>query len=121
MFEIQLRDIVENAKFFAQLNQKPLRAKTAYKIATLIRELEPHLANYNDIYNSLLEKYGTLEDDEKKRYTFSLEQKELFDKEYVELLNEAIQINCNKINIADLDEIEISASQMRQMMPFIEE
>ena len=120
MIEVQLKDIVNNAAVFTTLNKNTLRARTAYKMALLFKEMQSQLDNYNVIRNSLLEKYGHYVKGD--MYTFVQDENLAdFNSEHEELLNEKVQLNCNKINIDELEDAELTTEQMTALLPFIEE
>lgn len=118
LIEVQLKDIVNNARVFGTLNNSSFRARTAYKIALLFKELQNQLDSYNSVRKGLLEKYGELTST--GQYTVEKEKLSDFSAEHNELLNEQVQLNCNKININELEDVELTTEQMTALLPFIE-
>lgn len=110
--------VVEHCKF-------PLR--TAFRINTIRRGVEDHLNFYFEEISKLLEQYATkdingkLEIDEQGNYKIVPEKIQECNEKIVELLNFDFELEVPKLEIGDLETLEISMEEIEGILPFIAE
>lgn len=90
MVNIALGDLVAGIAVLRQIAQANLPAPLAFRVALLIREVEPILAEYNTQRQALLERYGTPADGGK--YIVPGEKREGFLGEHNALLRQRITL-----------------------------
>lgn len=124
---VTLKDIIECQETMQQLSTKPLRGRTAFQVARLLKKLETELTTYNDTRMKLIEQYakkkedGTFEVNERNEYQFTPENMQAFVEEINKLLDESVEIDANPINLAELEDIAFTPSEMVNLEPFITE
>ena len=126
MIRVTLNDILNNIEIFKTISEKILPIKTAYKIARLLRELNHESTLFDESRHKIIEKYaertetGEIKmDDNNVSIQPNLIQQ--CNQELIDLLNTVLEINANKISLNDLEDIELSPSQILSLEPFIEE
>lgn len=124
---VTLKDILESQEVMQQLSAKPLRGRTAFQVARLLKMLDNELSTYNDTRMKIVEQYakrkedGSFELNDRNEYQFTAENMQSFVNEINKLLEEQITVDANPISLADLDSIEFTPSEMVALEPFIEE
>lgn len=91
------------------LNQK-LSAVTAYRLGSLINEVQLSLAPFHLAKQKLFESLGVKTSD--NQYEIPKENLEAFTKEMKPLLEEEVELKYKPISVLDLGEITISPIQM---------
>lgn len=126
MINISLRELVDSSETMKKLSQKSLKGKTAYYIARLLREIDKELTLFNETRGNLIKKYGEKDEngdlkiDENGICKFIPEEMEKFYSEMNDILNNIIELNANKINLNDLEELNFTPNEMIALEPFIE-
>lgn len=87
-------EVFNNKKFnetITTLNETSLPAGLAYKLLNLSKELAQKNEAYNEVKQSILDKYGTL-NEKKEQYTFDKKNADKFNEEFNELLQEEFEV-----------------------------
>ena len=127
MINITLREIVDSSDTMKKLSQKSLKGKTAYYVARLLREVDKELTLFNETRGNLIKKYGEKDEkgelkiDENGNCKFIPEKIEKFYSEMDDILNNIIELNANKIELKDLEDLDFTPIEMVVLEPFIEE
>ncbi len=127
MITVTLNDILNNLEIFREISNKAVPVKTAFRIARLIRELDKESSTFDESRRKIIETYGeydengALKQDENGNIIIKPEEVNNCNREIIDLLNTTIEINCDKINIADFGEIELTPAQVLGLENFIEE
>lgn len=127
MFNIQLKDVIEGTDVLKKLAGQPLRGKVAFQISKILKKLEDELTLFNDTRVEIIKKYsqtdenGNLITDENGNVKLNENTIAEFNKEITELLNTEIEINCDKIALKDIENIDFTPAEMTLLMPLIEE
>lgn len=127
MINITLREIVDSSDIMKKLSQKSLKGKTAYYVARLLREVDKELTLFNETRSNLIKKYGEKDEkgelkiDENGNCKFIPENIEKFYSEMDDILNNIIELNANKIELKDLENLDFTPIEMVVLEPFIEE
>ena len=127
MITVKLETIISSADVLRSLAQKSLKGKTAYRVSKLLRELETEFTIFNETRAEIIKKYGEKdENDELKvnengEYTIKSEHLNDFYTEVNDLIKNEVEINANKIPLADLEDLEFTPNEMITLEPFIEE
>jgi hypothetical protein len=97
----------------------------ALQISRLLKEGEREIQNFNEVRTNLINKYGEKDEngelitDENKNCKILNDKIETFSKELNELVDMEIEINSNKISIADLENMDFTPADMAVLEPFI--
>lgn len=126
MINTTLNDILNNNDIFRQVYQSPMPARTAFKIARLIRELEKENTTFNESRDKILEKYAMRDDNgammqEDNQVMISPDRTEDFQKEIDSLLKTSVEINADKLTLDDLADVSLSPKQIIDLGNFLEE
>lgn len=127
MINITVKELVDSSETMKKLSQKSLKGKTAYYIARLLREIDKELTLFNETRGDLIKKYGEKDEngelkiDENGNCKFGPDTIEQFYSEMNDILNNGIELNANKINLKDLEELDFTPTEMIILEPFIEE
>ena len=113
-----LGEIVAGIEAINKLLDAPLKARTAFRLGKLSKELSPHFETYEKVRQELLEKFGTkVESDDGSpegsvQYTFSNGTAEKFQTELMAMLEEKVDVKVRKIKIAELNGVDLTARDM---------
>lgn len=127
MIEITVQEMLDSVSILKEINEKKMPAKAAYQFARIIRETEKELQNFQETRNNLIERFGKkdetgkLIEDKDGNIEIFQEKREIFKKEFNELMESKIHINCEKIELEDIFENEFSPAEINQLLPFVEE
>ena len=123
MIKTKLSNVVYSTSGLKKLVDKPLKAKTAYRIKRIMDAVTSENVHIEKARNALVLKYAdkqTKEEIEKKEpLTVKTKVKE-FHKEFQQLLDEEIELNCNKIPFSDIENIELSVQDLVVLEPWFD-
>jgi len=111
-----LGEIVAGIEAINKLLDAPLKARTAFRLGKLSKELAPHFETYEKVRQELLEKFGEkVESDEENgqvQYNFANGTAEKFQAELIAMLEEKVDVKVRKIKVAELNGSELTARDM---------
>ena len=113
-----LGEIVAGIEAINKLLDAPLKARTAFRLSKLSKELQPHFETYEKVRQELLEKFGTkVESDDdtpegQVQYTFANGTAEKFQTELIAMLEEKVDIKVRKVKLNELNGSELTARDM---------
>ena len=111
-----LGEIVAGIEAINKLLDAPLKARTAFRLGKLSKELSPHFETYEKVRQELLEKFGTkVESDDENgqvQYSFANGTAEKFQTELIAMLEEKVDVKVRKIKIAELNGSDLTARDM---------
>ena len=126
MIKVKVCELIESIDTFKNIITLPVKAKTAYQIARLIREIDKEVNLFQEKRADLIKKYATRDENneivtnDEGIITVDVANTGMFNQEINELLETTVELNANKITIDDFD-CAINSQQMLAIMPFIEE
>ena len=126
MIKIKIGDLVNSTDALQKLADKQLKARLAWQVARLLKAADAELQGFNDTRMNLVKKYGekgedgNLITDEKGNCKIIAESIADFTTELNELIESEIEINCNKIKIEDLENLDFTPSEMTSLEKFID-
>lgn len=126
MIEVKLSTIVNGIEVLQKIANSPIKGRTAYKVAKLLKKLEEEFAIFNDSRKKMIELY-TIKDEngepiiEDGNYKIEPAQVKEFNEEVSSLLNTMITIDSSRIPLDELSEIEFTPSEIMLIEDFIEE
>ena len=111
-----LGEIVAGIEAINKLLDAPLKARTAFRLGKLSKELAPHFETYEKVRQELLEKFGEkVESDDENgqvQYSFANGTAEKFQTELISMLEEKIDVKVRKIKVAELNGANLTARDM---------
>ena len=111
-----LGEIVAGIEAINKLLDAPLKARTAFRLGKLSKELAPHFETYEKVRQELLEKFGEkVESDEENgqvQYNFANGTAEKFQTELISMLEEKVDIKVRKIKLSELNGASLTARDM---------
>ena len=111
-----LGEIVAGIEAINKLLDAPLKARTAFRLGKLSKELSPHFETYEKVRQELLEKFGEkVESDEENgqiQYSFANGTAEKFQTELISMLEEKVDVKVRKIKVAELNGANLTARDM---------
>ena len=111
-----LGEIVAGIEAINKLLDAPLKARTAFRLGKLSKELSPHFETYEKVRQELLEKFGEkVESDEENgqvQYNFANGTAEKFQTELIAMLEEKVDVKVRKIKVAELNGTNLTARDM---------
>ena len=111
-----LGEIVAGIEAINKLLDAPLKARTAFRLGKLSKELSPHFETYEKVRQELLEKFGKkVESDDENgqvQYSFANGTAEKFQTELIAMLEEKVDVKVRKIKVAELNGSSLTARDM---------
>ena len=127
LIEISVSTLVECTETLNELIQKPLKIRTAYKIARLAREIQKELELFETTKVSLVKKYGELDENgnpvilENGNYKIKNESSKEFLAEYQDMLTQKISLNIEPLSLEELEEERFTPQEISSIIDFIKE
>lgn len=128
MIQIKLGNIINNIDKLQTLSNTKLKARAAYQIGKLLKEVERETKSFQEARIAAINKYceldsnGTIRTNEQGEVVFKdNESRDAFITEINELLNVEVTLNAEQINLDDLNEIEFTPEQILELDNFIKE
>ena len=111
-----LGEIVAGIEAINKLLDAPLKARTAFRLGKLSKELSPHFETYEKVRQELLEKFGEkVESDDENgqvQYSFANGTAEKFQTELMAMLEEKVDVKVRKIKVTELNGASLTARDM---------
>ena len=111
-----LGEIVAGIEAINKLLDAPLKARTAFRLGKLSKELSPHFETYEKVRQELLEKFGEKVDSDDEngqvQYSFANGTAEKFQTELIAMLEEKVDVKVRKIKINELNGANLTARDM---------
>ena len=127
MIELNVKELIDSVPILNELGTKSLRGRTAFQIARLLRECSPEVELFEKQRRELIMKFcdkdenNNVKTNENGDTYISPDKVQQFNNEFLELLNEKITINSDKIRLDDIEDVNFSPNQMISFSAFIEE
>ena len=125
LIEVTTEDIINSVDPLKEFITFPLKAKVAYQVARLVREIEKEYNLFQERRSAAIHKFADKDKndevkvDENGQIHVAKENVETFTKEINELLESKVELNAEKIKLNDLN-CDVSSQMMINLMPFIE-
>ena len=127
MIEINVSTLIGCTDALNELIKKPLKIRTAYKIARLAREIQRELDLFNATKTALIKKYGEQDENgnliinENNDYKITPENKDAFLKEFQDMMEQKIKLNIEPLTLVELEEERFTPQEIGSIIEFIEE
>lgn len=94
-----------------------------FKLLTIMKQLEIYIKNYETVKNSLIEKYGTLDENNVVRVDKNVDENafNLFKEEYEKFLSTEVDVHVTKIKSSEIFNSGIDSSYLLSLYEIIEE
>lgn len=94
-----------------------------FKLLTIMKQLEIYIKNYETVKNSLIEKYGTLDENNVVRVDRNVDENafNLFKEEYEKFLLTEVDVHVTKIKSSEIFNIGIDSNCLLSLYEIIEE
>lgn len=125
MIKLTIEQLINSTGVLQKLSASPLKARTAFAVAKLLKTAEAEMNGFNDARMILVKKYGQKDEkgeiklDENNNYLIESEHIADFNRELSELIGTEIELNVTKIKLDDLT-LDITPSEMIALEPFLE-
>lgn len=124
MIEISVGTLIESIPTLQKLSGINLKAKAAWQVSRLLREIEKELQGINEARLNIVKKYCELEESGEPiivngNYKIAPENIEKCTQESNEFLGSTVEINASLISLNDLKDINFTATEMSQLEKFI--
>lgn len=125
MITVTISELINSTETLKKLANKELKAKLAWSVARLLKSADQEIQDFNDARMKLIRQYGEKDEngelitDERGNCKILDEDVQKFTDELNELTNTTVEINANKINIEDIENIDFTPAEMTQLEPFI--
>lgn len=126
MITVKIADLLNSTDVLQKLAQKDFKAKLAWSIARLLRTAEEEIKNFNETRMNLITKYGEKDDngelitDVNGNCKIVPDRIANFSNELEDLLQTEVEINANKIDIEQLENLDFTPSEISVLEPFID-
>lgn len=125
MISLKISELLNSTETLQKLSQKDFKAKLAWQIARILKAAEAEIQSFNETRTSLIKKYGEKDEtgelvvDEKGNCKIGDTDLQEFNAQLTDLLNSDVEINANKIDIAQLENLDFTPSDMAILEPFV--
>lgn len=94
-----------------------------FKLLTIMKQLEMYIKNYETVKNSLIEKYGTLDDNNVVRVDKNVDENafNLFKEEYEKFLSTEVDVHITKVKSSEIFNSGIDSNYLLSLYEIIEE
>lgn len=126
MITVKISNLLNSTEVLQKLSKTQLKAKTAWQVSKVLKLAEEEMQTFNDTRMEVLKKYaekdenGELITDENNNCKIIPEKISEFNDELTELLDNEIELNVNKINIEDLNDIDFTPAEINSLEAFID-
>lgn len=127
MIEVTLREIIDAKPALEDLAKYGLKARAAYRVARTLKKIEVELNLEQEQHKVLINKYGKKKEDgsldvtPEGNYLIEEEHLDEYFKEYKELLDTLVNLDCDCIDLADIEEVVLTPTKMNSLLAFIHE
>jgi len=127
MIKVTVGEVINCVDVLRALSNKPIKIKVAYNIAKIIKAVEKENQLFEETRQRLLDKFcekdenGQLRVNEKGSAIIKSECVTDYNNEIKELLESKVEIAATPIKIEDIEDLELTATQVYVISGFIEE
>lgn len=126
MIKVSIATLLNSTEALQKLSTTDLKAKLAWQVARLLKAADKEIQEFNETRMKLIQKYGEKDEngelikDEKDNCRISNDVAEEFSTQLNDLIQAEVEINVNKINIDELDNITFTPADMAMLENFIQ-
>ena len=125
MITVKIADIVNGTEALQKLVNAELKAKLAWKVSKLLKLADQEIQTFNETRMDLIRKFGEKDEngelitDEKGNCKIPPENLQDFSSELSDLLNSEVELNANKIDIEELENVNFTPGEITLLEPFV--
>ena len=110
---MKLKELLESRETLDKLsNSTNLKAKVAYRIGKLCKQLNDEIKLFDEQRNKLIQQYSDGKNEDGADVVTDSNKIKIVQEQIAELLEEEISDDIQKINISDLDEVGLSPVEL---------
>lgn len=114
--EVRLLDLLNGQPALNTLAMQPLKAKLAFRLSRVIREVKAELDLFTTQHRALLSKYGTEPEGDATEWGFeTFEKRAAFEAEYKDLVESEITLAVAPIHIDELAEVRFASADLAML------
>lgn len=117
--KLKLMQIINAKDSLVELSQKDLAVMASYRVAKILKKIDPEIAIYEDERIKLIRKYG--EESEPGRLQVKQENIPEYVKELETLVQQEVDIDIQKVKISEIGNIDIKPAVLINLDFMIEE
>ena len=114
MIVVTLKNLVEAFPILKEIGDYEFNARTAFRIARVIRACENELKGFENTRQLILKKYGKVNQDQ-KNFVIEKENIDDFNSDMQALLDTRIELVADPINIEELEDINFTPAKLAQL------
>lgn len=126
MIKIKIGALLNSTEALQKLASKELKARPAWQTSRILKAAEKEIQEFNEARMKLINKFGEKDEagqlitDEAGNCKINPDNISDFNAEFNELVESEIEINGNKINIDDIEDIDFTPAEMTVLEAFID-
>lgn len=113
--KLKRAELAKAKRAMTLLSGKKLPIYTTNRLAKIIRKLDEEVDKLEKDRKALIEKHGYINDNG----ILAAKDESTYNKEYMELMMEEVDLDIDKIDIYELDEVRLSAIELNELIPFL--
>lgn len=127
MIELTVKEVMESVGVLNEIMEQPFHGALAFKISRIIRELRKEVESFNTERDKIIRVFSEKDENGKpvllENGNIKIRSdlvKECND-EFEKLLGTSIEINAEKLDLNELDEIEITPKKMESILVLVDD
>lgn len=126
MIKIKIGALLNSTEALQKLASKELKARPAWQTSRILKAAEKEIQEFNEARMKLINKFGEKDEagqlitDEAGNCKINPDNISDFNAEFNELVESEIEINGNKININDIEDVDFTPAEMTVLEAFID-
>lgn len=127
MIKVNINTLMSVKSVLQELANTKMPAKQSFKILRTLKAVDAEYASIEEVQRNMITNYGKKDengeyvlDPEGRGYLIAEEHQEEFSKEMGELLTTEVELECEKIDMAMFDNMDLSPNQLLAIEPFVE-
>lgn len=127
MIELTVKEVMESVGVLNEIMEQPFHGALAFKISRIIRELRKEVESFNAERDKIIRVFSEKDENGKpvllENGNIKIRSdlvKECND-EFEKLLGTSIEINAEKLDLDELDEIEITPKKMESILVLVDD
>ena len=124
MIQVKLKDIL-NRDVLNDISKKELKARAAFKLARIIREVNSEYELFQESRQKIIEKYvaknedGTWQTDKEQNYFVPQKDIVAYNSDITDLLNTTVELNVEALTLEDIEDANFTVEQMQILILFM--
>ena len=126
MIKLTISELLNSTEVLQRLSKTDLKARLSWQVARLLKAADEEIQSFNETRMNLVKKYGEKDEngelitDDQGNCKIPNESTLEFSNQLNELINTEVEINANKIKIADIENLDFTPAEMNMLEPFVD-